>query len=116
MILKIADQFRGLVGVDVKSGNIKWEISDKYRFLDVAGLDNVAYAFRYDASIVGLDPETGEEVGVIEMIPNRTGEDDGGFATYYGITTSDKYAAVYYGNSQELIVFEKVTGLDNETQ
>lgn len=116
MILKIAHQFRGLVGIDIKSGNIKWEVSDKFRFLDVAGLDNVAYALRYDASIVGLDPETGEQVGVLEMTPNRTGEDDGGFATYYGITTSDKYAAVYYGNSQELIVFEKVGGLDNKTQ
>ena len=114
MILKIAHQFRGLVGVDIKSGNIKWEISDKFRFLDVAGLDNLAYALRYDASIVGLNPETGEQVGVIEMTPNRTGEDDGGFATYYGITTSDRYAVVYYGNSQELIVFERIENTNED--
>ena len=82
----------------------------------MAAFDNLAYALRYDASIVGLDPETGEQVGVIEMAPNRTGEDDGGVFTYYGITTSDKYVVIYYGNSQELIVFEKVGGLDIETQ
>lgn len=116
MIMKIAHQFRGLVGVEIKSGNIKWEISDKFRFLDVAAIDNLAYALRYDASIVGLNPETGEQVGVIEMTPNRTGEDDEGFTTYYGIATSDKYAVVYYGNSQELIVFEKVDDLENVAQ
>jgi len=111
MILNLAHQFVGLVGVDINNGNIIWEISDDARFIDVTAFDKLAYALKYDASIVGLDPETGEQVGIIKMTPNHTKEDDGGVFTYYGITTSDKYLAVYYGNSKELIVFEKANDI-----
>jgi len=102
-----------LFAVAPKTGNIIWE-SEPHTFVTgVSVQDNVAYALRRDAAIVGLDPETGKEVGVIEMTPNRTIEDDGGYVTHYAIAVSDKFMAVYYGNSQELIVFKNVDAVGN---
>jgi hypothetical protein len=42
------------------------------------------------------------------MAPNRTIQDNQGALLHYAIAASDRFVAAYYGNSQELIVFEKV--------
>jgi hypothetical protein len=70
--------------------------------------DNLLYAIRGDAAIVGLDPKTGKQVGIIEMTPKEApSQNKGGYTTYYTIAASDKLVVVYYSISQELIVFEK---------
>jgi hypothetical protein len=58
---------------------------------------------------VGLDAKTGQEVGHIEITPSPTYYDEEGIFqdTLNTIVASDKYVAAYYGDSQELIVFER---------
>lgn len=70
---------------------------------------NVLYFVKSNSSIVGLNSITGEVVGTVEISPPPTYYDDEGRFqdTYYLITASDKYVAAYYGDSQELIVFER---------
>lgn len=104
-----------IFGLKPRTGEIVWQTPDtQTTFIHpqyiskVALQDHLAYALRYDAAIVGFNSKTGNEVGIIKMIPNHTLEDDKGDVKYYGIATSDRYVAVYYGNSQELLVFEKL--------
>ncbi len=105
MIIKVGGQ---LLGIDVTTGNIIWRSTGLSFVTGSAKQDNLIYAIRVDAAIVALYPETGVEAGRIEISPNRTIEDDGGYVLHYAIAASDDYLAAYYGNSQELIVFEKV--------
>ncbi|RME58488.1 hypothetical protein D6779_06360 [Candidatus Parcubacteria bacterium] len=108
-----------IFGIKARTGEIIWQTTDNQPVFThpeyitgVALQGDLAYALRYDAAIVGFNPETGEQVGIIQMMPDRTLEDDKGDVTHYAIATSDRFVAVYYGNSQELIVFEKVNGVD----
>ena len=104
-----------IFGVKARTGKIIWQTPDTQTtfthpeyITGVALQDHLAYALRYDAAIIGFNPETGEQVGIIEMMPDRTLEDDKGDVTHYAIATSERFVVVYYGNSQELIVFEKI--------
>jgi outer membrane protein assembly factor BamB len=97
-----------LLAIDVATGRIVWRSTGLSFVTGLAQQDGLVYAIRRDAAIVGFNPETGQEVGWVEMTPNRTIEDDGGYVLHYAIAASDKYLAAYYGNSRELIVFEKV--------
>lgn len=93
--------------IDNITGEIIWQAGGRF----IAGpirQNNLIYAVRSDAEIVAFDFETGEEVGTVSISPNRTTEDDGGYVLHYAIAASDKFVAVYYGNSHELIVFENV--------
>jgi outer membrane protein assembly factor BamB len=110
-----------IFGVKARTGEIVWQTSDAQATFThpeyITGVvlqGNLAYALRYDAAIVGFDPETGEQVGIIQMMPDRTLEDDKGDVTHYAIATSDRFVAVYYGNSQELIVFERIENTDED--
>lgn len=97
-----------LFAIDNITGRIIWQSQGLHFVTGPAKQDNLIYTIRSDATIVAFEPETGEEVGTIEMTPNRTIEDDEGNVLHYAIATSDKFVAAYYGNSQELFVFEKV--------
>lgn len=67
------------------------------------------YFVKSNGTIVGLDPQTGQEIGKIAVSPPPVYYDDEGLFqdTYYLIAASDRYVAAYFGDSQELIVFER---------
>lgn len=71
--------------------------------------DRLFFFLRSDGSIVGLNPKTGEPIGEIEIDPPPNYyADDGSFQdTHYLIAASDEFVAVYYNDSQELIVFKR---------
>lgn len=85
-----------------------WE-STEGPFIGTIAFDGtLLYAIKEDATIVGLEPATGKIIGKIELIPNEAPPTVyGGYVTFYTIAASEKFVAAYYGNSQELIVFEK---------
>lgn len=102
-----------LFAIKVNTGDIVWQSSEANIVSNIAMGHDLLYAIRDDAAIVGFDPKTGKLVGVIEMIPNQTPDtNNAGYTTYYTIAASDKFLAAYYGDSQELIVFEKVDGMN----
>jgi outer membrane protein assembly factor BamB len=100
-----------IFAIDVQTGDIKWDFTQDNYITGLALGDNQLYAIRNDAAIVRFDPETGEQVGIIELAPKQDIEYKGGevpYTPYYTIAASDKFVAAYYSNSQELIVFERV--------
>ena len=109
-----------IFGIKARTGEIIWQTTDTQTtythpqyITSVALQDDLAYALGYDAAIVGFNPKTGEQVGIIKMMPDRTLEDDKGYVRLYAIATSERFVAVYYGNRQELIVFE---GMENTNE
>jgi outer membrane protein assembly factor BamB len=97
-----------LFAVRTQTGDIVWQ-SKESSFLTPAvfGEDGL-YAIRDDTAIVGLDPETGKQVGVVEIKPKQDLTFKGGYKPYYTVAASNKYVVAYYSNSLELIVFEKI--------
>jgi outer membrane protein assembly factor BamB len=112
--------------VNLRNGKIRWLYKDAGTITpgtkDVHGRyvnsliskiaygKDVLYFVKSDGTIVGLNPDTGQEIGKIEVSPPPVFYDEEGFlrqGIYYLITASDKYIAAYYGDSQELIVFER---------
>lgn len=104
-----------IYALDSKTGDIMWRSGHEFVSAPVMQ-DGLIYAIRSDATIMAFDSETGKEAGSIKMTPNRTIEDDGGYLLQYGVAVSNKFMAVYYGNSQELIVFEKVDAINANNQ
>lgn len=72
------------------------------------GVDLI-YIVRNDAVVVGLDVENGEVVGSISMTPLPPYQDKDGLPrrTSYLVAASEEFVAVYFDDSQELIVFEQ---------
>jgi outer membrane protein assembly factor BamB len=97
-----------LFAIKAETGKIVWQSTGADFVTTVARGNDLLYAIRDDAAIVGFEPETGKQVGLIEIAPNQNLEYTGGYVPYYTIAASDKFVVVYYSNSQELIVFEKV--------
>jgi outer membrane protein assembly factor BamB len=99
-----------IFAVDIQSGEIKWEFTPDTFVTELALGDNRLYTLRSDAAIVSFDPETGEQIGIIEITPEQDIEYKGGevpYFPYYTVASSNRFVAAYYSNSQELIVFEK---------
>lgn len=98
-----------LFALETKTGDIIWQSTDARFVTSVDEGGDFLYAIREDAAIAGLDPRTGEVIGVIEMIPNQAPRDTGaGTTAYYAIAASENFIAAYYSNSQELFVFERM--------
>lgn len=71
---------------------------------------NTIYLVESDGSVVGLEPETGHEKGKIKITPSPNyfnSENRFNYNICHTIAASDEFVAVYYGDSQELIVFKQ---------
>jgi len=97
-----------LLAIDIRSGNIIWNSAEANFATAMVLGNNQLYVIRNDAVIVSIDPETGKQVGIVEIAPKQDIEFKGGQVPYYTIAASDEFVAAYYSNSQELIVFEQV--------
>ncbi len=98
---------RQIFALSTETGEIIWQTPEGF-ISNIALGKNTLYAIRGDATIVGLDPKTGQVRGEIKMAPPRTYQDDGSWKTAYTIAASDEFVAVHYSNSRELIVFKQV--------
>ncbi len=100
-----------LFALETKTGDTIWHTPDTRFVTSVDQGGNFLYAIREDAAIVGFNPNTGKVIGVVEMTPNQTPRETGagtgaGTTAYYAIVGSENFMAAYYGNTQELFVFE----------
>lgn len=96
--------------IDNIRGEAIWQADGQF-IAGPARQGDLIYAVRADAAIVAFNLKTGEEIGTVNMSPNKTTEDDGGYVLHYAMAASDKFVAVYYGNSHELIVFENIESI-----
>ena len=94
--------------IEPKSGSV----DKRYKNTLIARIaygGNRLYFIRSDGAVVGLNPKTGQPTGIIEIEPRPNFyESDGLFKdTAYLIAASDQFVAVYYNDSDELIVFKR---------
>ncbi len=124
--LDVRDVSGSIYAVDIKTGEIRWQSqgikgynpNDTFT-AKVAYGAQVIYVMGQNGIIVGLDYQTGQELGRIEVSPPSTYYDPDGSIrdfTYDRIVASDKFVAVYYDDSRELIVFKRQEVSDNSTE
>lgn len=116
MYLEIRGPERKIYAVDAKCGTTYWQ-SNEGAFLDpdttfVSKMTygaKMIYVLRQGGAIVGLDHQTGQEVGRLEVSPPSVYIEDGVTRnfTYDRIAASGQFVAVYYDDSRELIVFKR---------
>jgi outer membrane protein assembly factor BamB len=98
-----------LFAIQAGTGDIIWQSEKAHYVTPIVLGGDLLYAIRKDAVIVGFESAKGETVGTIEVSPPNTPPvNSSGYTTYYTIAASNRFVAAYYGNSQELIVFERV--------
>jgi outer membrane protein assembly factor BamB len=93
----------GLHLVNTATGEIKWSALEDDLVSNFAVIDNTVYAIRRNGDIVGVDINTGREV---ETIKFDTEETDPGKNAYW-VAVSGQTLLAYYGDSWELIAFNK---------
>jgi len=97
---------RQIFALSTKTGEIIWQSPASFAS-NIALSRKMVLAIQGDAAIVALDPETGNQVGQIVMQPALTYQAVGSQRKGdYLVAASDKFVAVYYKNSQELIVLQ----------
>jgi outer membrane protein assembly factor BamB len=96
--------FSDIVAIDNISGKQTWKYQDKV-VSDLTIKDGVLYAIKADAAIVGINPETGNEVGSINLEPQFT--ESGSRSLAFLIAVYENLLFTYYGDSQELIAFSR---------
>jgi outer membrane protein assembly factor BamB len=80
--------------------------------------NDLIYTIKSDATLVGLEPHVGDEVGSLSVSPppayrNASGDQNGPCNI---VVASDKFLAVYYSDSDEVIVFEQETQVGDENE
>lgn len=92
-----------LARINYHTGQAVWE-SVFYIMSNYALLENRVFALIEDGSLVALDLESGQVVGLMQFDKRiRTGD----FATApFWVATSDPYLFTYFGDTQELVAFK----------
>ena len=88
-----------LYAVDIKTGAIVWRYAGRCMSNFVL-TNNTIYAIREDTALVGIDLQTGREVGAIRFTTTQA-EDN----IQYWVAATINRVFAYFGDSQELIAF-----------
>lgn len=93
----------GLHAIDTTNGLLQWYALEDDLVSNFAIIDQTVYAIRRNGGIVGLAIDTGQEVGTIEFYTDQTDPN----RNAYLLSASDHKLFVYYGDSRELIAFQR---------
>lgn len=96
--------FSDIIAIDNISGKQAWKYQDKV-VSDLAIKDGTLYAIKADATIIGINSKTGNEVGFINLKPQST--ESGSRSLAFVIAVYENLLFTYYGDSQELIAFSR---------
>lgn len=101
MIFFLDGPFPDLKAVDVRDGILAWTYNEEIVSNAVIN-QSTLYALNINNTLIGLDSDTGREVGYIkfENSTKMTPETD-----VYWIAVTDNNAFIYFGDSKELIAF-----------
>jgi len=90
---------RILFALDVQTGQVKWQNRERLFASDWLTANGSIYALDYNARLIRLDIETGQETGYIQFTPASTDVSTKGYA----VAADGEMFFVYFGDSQELI-------------
>jgi outer membrane protein assembly factor BamB len=96
-----------LYAISEESGQVAWTYSDVI-ISNVVQSGKILYAIRKDGSLVGIDIQSGREIGRIEF--SQAQDVVSQLSEPYVLSADDNQLHAYWGDSQELITFE-VQGL-----
>ncbi len=96
--------FRGLMGIDLNTGETIWRRSDEFSSNFVI-IDDLLYVISKDARILVLDPDTGRTSGFAQFLPNSVINQK---HRDTGIAVNNNMMYAYFEDSQELIAFERM--------
>ena len=97
------ESIAGLHAIDTTDGSLQWYALEDNLVSNFAIIDQTVYVIRGDGDIVGLALDTGQEVGAIEFDTDQTDPN----RNAYLLSASDHKLFVYYGDSRELIAFQR---------
>jgi len=93
-----------LFALDVRTGQIKWQNMERPFASDWLAVNDSIYALDYNARLIRLDIETGQETGYIQFTPATECLANGYCSVrYYFVAADGQMFFVYFGDSQELI-------------
>jgi outer membrane protein assembly factor BamB len=97
--------FDGLAGLDRSTGSLIWDRPGEF-FSNFIIVDDLLYVISKEADVLVINPENGQTVGQAEFSPDTID-----IAHPISAVAADRdMLYVYFGDSQELIAFEKVEG------
>ncbi len=97
------ESIAALYAIDAINGALQWYTLEDDLVSNFAVIDQTVYAIRDDGSLVGLDLDTGQEVGTIEFNTAQTYPNQ----NTYQLSAGEHNLFVYYGDSRELIAFQR---------
>lgn len=96
--------FSDVFGVDSVTGIQSWKYERRI-VSNLAAVGEIIYAIREDATLVGINASTGDEIGHIAF--SRATTESGTRSTTYWVAATGSAIYVYFGDSHELIAFTK---------
>lgn len=98
----VTNRISGLYLIDTTSGIINWRALEGEIISNPAVIDRTIYAIRRNGDIVGIDLDTGQEVGTIQFNISQTDPRQNA----YWLAANGRQLFAYYGDSRELIAFQ----------
>lgn len=94
----------GLHLIDAINGRLMWYALEDDVVSNFAIINGVVYVIRRNGSMVGIDLNTGQEVGTIQFNANQNQTDPSQNA--YWLASNGHQLLAYFGDSRELIAFQ----------
>lgn len=96
--------FSDVMSLNDDTGSLVWKYEGK-AVSNLSANSGIVYLIKDDATLIGKDANTGQEVYRVEMLPQFTENETRTMS--YLVAVNDTSIYVYYGDSDELLAFSK---------
>lgn len=94
---------RSIFAINLPTGDIRWSIQERI-ISNIAVGQGVIFAISDEGNILAWDIHTAKPIGEIIVTPQVQPERK--YQNRYSINANDQFLVVYYGDSQQVVVFE----------
>lgn len=104
LLVATYSDYRSIAGLHLIStvdGRVIWYALEDDLVSNFAIIDRTVYTIRRNGDIVGLDLDSGQEIGVIQFNTDQTDPSQNA----YWLAANERQLFAYYGDSRELIAF-----------
>jgi outer membrane protein assembly factor BamB len=99
----VKNRKRTIYAINLPTGDVRWRIEDKIISNIAIGQESI-FAVSDEGNILAWDIHTAEPIGEIIITPQIQG--DRKYQNRYSVNANEQFLAAYYGDSQQLVVFE----------
>lgn len=94
---------RSIFAINLPTGDVRWSIQEKILSNIAIGQESM-FAISDEGNILAWDIHTAEPIGEIIVTPKI--QPDRKYQNRYSVNANDQFLAAYYGDSQQIVVFE----------